>query len=102
MPSAVQLPLPLEFSSRRLLRCCAARPDDRLHHLSHDKSGWTVRVSATLMNRAGIKTVRLRLRLGHGSEEDAIRQRDTAFKAWRKVGFRISQRQLVRGCRVDP
>ena len=97
----IQLNLPLEFRTRQLLRCSMPRPDDRLHHLSHDRGGWVVRVTGTIMNRKGIATKRLRLRLGHGSEEDAIRLRDVAIRSWQRVGFRISQRTLVRGCRID-
>lgn len=99
---AIQLNLPLEFDTRQLLRCSMPRPDDRLHHLSHDRGGWVVRAVGTIMNRKGIASKRLRLRLGHGSEEDAIRRRDIAIRAWKAVGFRIPERRLVRGCRIDP
>jgi hypothetical protein len=102
--SAVQLNLPLEFDTRRLLRCSMPRVESDLHHLTRDSKGWLLRVTVTAMNRKGIVTKRLRIRLGKEvrTEREAVIARDAAIRAFRGVGLRVSERRLVRGCRRDP
>jgi len=39
---------------------------------------------------------RMRIRLGKVTEREAVIRRDAAIKAWKAVGLRVSERQLVR------
>lgn len=100
--NAIQMNLPLQFETRQLLRCSMPRVENELHHLSRDEKGWLLRVTVTAMNRKGIVSKRIRLRLGKVTEREAVIRRDAAIKAWKAVKLRVSERQLVRGCRRDP
>ena len=100
--NVIQMSLPLPQGARPQLPCSTPRAENELHHLSCDKKGWLLRITVTAMNRHGIVSKRLRIRLGKGTEREAVIRRDASIKALKAVGLRVSQRNLVRGCRRDP
>lgn len=103
-----QLLLPLEFDTRRLLRCSMPRPENPLHHLVRDKKGWIIRLTITAMNRRPgkhtviTKRLSLRCKADVKTERDAIIARDSMIRLARELKLEVANRQLVRGCRIDP
>jgi len=94
--NATQMNLPLQPETRQSRRASMPPVENELHHLSRDEKGWLLRITVTAMNRKGIVSKRMRIRLGKVTEREAVIRRDAAIKAWKAVGLRVSERQLVR------
>ncbi len=100
---AVQMPLPLKFETRRLLRCSMPRPENDLHHLHFDpKKGWVCRLTVSVERNGKFAGKRVKLPpWGKIPEAMAIAKRDAVIAGYRKLGLRVETRILVRGVRRD-
>lgn len=103
-PNQLEFDLPY-YRTRQLLRCSTPPVENDMHHISRDSRGrWEVRFTASMVSPDGRELGgRYRWRLSKRlSAAEAKQFRDGTIAGLRRLGFHIAERQLVRGCRIDP